>query len=104
MAMRQRPKQASYVQKMEQQIPVPNRNVRQVTATAAPVKQQAGDGAGKGKKPSGAATEVEGGKMIRYMNLDDIPDGLAVSPPKNNQNSRNSMCIPLNTCFSRDLI
>lgn len=76
--MRQRPKQAGYVEKMEAQMP--NRVPRQVTSSnnvtsAAQAKRL--------NRPRGLPDV--GGRMTKYISLDDIPDGIPTSPPEADQ-------------------
>lgn len=67
--MRQRPKQASYVQKMDNQRQV-SAAPRQTSAPSAPAKREGRN----------VAAADSGGKMTKFMNIDSIPDGIPTSP------------------------
>lgn len=77
--MRQRPKQASYVQRMDVQLP--SRDSRQVTVSALSINHAAGNRPSQRDRKSGANQEG-GGKMTKFISLDDIPDGMPSSPQK----------------------
>lgn len=78
--MRQRPKQASYVQKMDMG-QMPNRDSRQVTVSAPSHQTQVNRKPVKRDKKTGAVSEG-GGKMTKFISLDDIPDGIPNSPQR----------------------
>jgi hypothetical protein len=87
--MRQRPKQASYVQKMDQRNPVvpaaqisaPRDNKERESAAPLRQLQKQREGTKKNAENHGSGNG-EGGKMTKYINFDEIPDGLPDSPGK----------------------
>ena len=80
--MRQRPKQATYSQKMESKLKVPQRVSRDVTSHSPAVISKRGH----------VASDNNTGKMTNFMSLDDIPDGIPSSLDMMGYEPRHSEC------------
>lgn len=99
--MRERPKQASYLQrhkKIEDEVNNSEASIipKRIDRGGAPVSRVRAGVASKPLKSSAPITSGNGGKMIQYKNIDDIPDGLPDSPQLKRSNNSPPSRIDIN--------